>query len=144
MEGHTTVESVVGPMGHNLSDLRLVLKLVLDMQPWLADPKVIRLPWRQNDHDEAKSRIETKSLVFGVMRTDGFVQVHPPVRRAMDEAVAALEREGHKVSNASRPEICSKAFANTYHLKMVLWEPPSHAEAFQILVCLPNNLSARS
>lgn len=97
MEGHTTVESVIGPIGHNISDLRLVLKLILEMQPWLADPKVVRLPWRQNEEDATSSKAESRKLVFGVMHSDGFVQVHPPVRRAIDEAVAALESHGHKV-----------------------------------------------
>jgi amidase len=107
MEGHTTVESVVGPIGHSISDLRLVLKLVLEMQPWLADPKVVRLPWRQNDHDDTESKIETKKLVLGIMRSDGFVDMHPPVHRAMNEVVAALERQGHKVVNSQHQAVCS-------------------------------------
>ncbi|KAB2573462.1 Acetamidase [Lasiodiplodia theobromae] len=112
MEGHQTVESVIGPMGHSISDLRLLLKTIIQTQPWLADPKVNRIPWRQEDEDAVKAKIQAKKLTFGVIRTDGMVNPHPPVQRAINEAVEALKARGHEV---------------------IEWNPPAHAEAFQIL-----------
>jgi len=134
MEGHTTVESVLGPMGHSIADLRLLLKHVLGMKPWLVDPKVIRLPWQQHEHDDTQRKIDSKELVFGVIKSDGFVDVHPPVRRAVDEAVAALKRQGHGVKYPVESESIRHKMTDLIHLQVIEWEPPAHAEAFQILV----------
>lgn len=125
MEGHQTVESVIGPMGHSISDLRLLLKTIISTEPWLADPKANKIPWRQEDEDAIKAKIQTKKLTFGVIRTDGMVNPHPPVQRAINEAVEALKARGHEV---------------------IEWNPPAHAEAFQILVRLspPQPLSSYS
>ncbi|KAH7028573.1 amidase signature domain-containing protein [Macrophomina phaseolina] len=112
MEGHQTVESVIGPMGHSIGDLRLLLKSILSTRPWQADPKVINLPWRHEAENLVKSKISTKKLTFGVIRTDGMVNPHPPVTRAINETVGALRAAGYEV---------------------IEWDPPAHSEAFQIL-----------
>lgn len=102
-------------MGHSIGDLRLILKTILSTQPWLADPMVNRMPWRQEDEDAIRAKVRAKTLTFGVIRTDGMVNPHPPVARAIDTTVGALRAAGYEV---------------------VEWEaPPAHAEAFQILVC---------
>ena len=95
MEGHNTIPSVIGPMGHHVADLRLLLQVILETRPWQADPRVIRLPWRQEDEESVNQKIHAKDLTFGVLRTDGFVSPHPPVIRAVDEAVAALKAHGY-------------------------------------------------
>ena len=98
MEGHNIVPSVIGPMGHNIADLRLMFQVIQETEPWQADPNVIRLPWRQEDVDGVNEKLRWKELTFGVLRTDGFVDPHPPVCRAVDEASAALKARGYKVS----------------------------------------------
>ncbi|OJJ05975.1 hypothetical protein ASPVEDRAFT_139371 [Aspergillus versicolor CBS 583.65] len=112
MEGHDTVPSVIGPMGHTISDLRLITQSILSSQPWLHDPKVIHLPWRVDTEDEVRQSVASKTLTFGVLRTDGVIQPHPPVTRAINETVQALKAAGYEV---------------------IEWTPPPHAEAFQIL-----------
>ncbi|CAK1357398.1 Acetamidase [Cercospora beticola] len=109
MEGQSVVRSAIGGMGHSIQDLRLLTRTMLDVQPWILDPNVVPLPWRQGLEDETRKKIASKKLRFGVIRSDGMVRPHPPVARAVDEAVKALVAKGHEV---------------------IEWEPPAHAEAF--------------
>ncbi|GIZ42592.1 hypothetical protein CKM354_000585300 [Cercospora kikuchii] len=112
MEGQSVVRSAIGGMGHSIQDLRLLTKTMLDVQPWVLDPNVVPLPWRHDLEDETRKKIASKKLRFGVIRSDGMVRPHPPIVRAVDEAVKALVAKGHQV---------------------IEWEPPAHAEAFGIL-----------
>jgi amidase len=105
MEGQETVSSVIGPMGHSISDLRFILMNILATQPWLEDPKVIKLPWRAEEEQDIQARAESTGLTFGVMRWNGIVKPHPPVQRGVEETVAKLRAQGHEVCTA----LCAKA-----------------------------------
>lgn len=97
MEGQSVVRSAIGGMGHSIQDLRILTKTMLDVQPWTLDPNVVPLPWRQDLEDETRKKIASKKLRFGVIRSDGMVRPHPPIVRAVDEAVKALVANGHEV-----------------------------------------------
>ncbi|CEL10468.1 Putative Acetamidase-B [Aspergillus calidoustus] len=98
MEGQeTTVHSVVGPMGHSVENLRLFVQAVLEQEPWKFDSKVIPMPWRQSEADMVRAKIQTGGLTIGVFNFDCNVLPHPPVLRGIGIAVAALNRNGHKV-----------------------------------------------
>lgn len=114
MDGQNTILSVVGPIATSVGALRLMIKSILTQQPWLYDPLVNEIPWRDEQEQKTLDLINATSgsqLVFGVFRHDGQVQPHPPVRRAIDIAVKTLEKLGHKV---------------------VEWNPPSHARGIEI------------
>ncbi|KAK4244361.1 amidase signature domain-containing protein [Corynascus novoguineensis] len=111
MIGHETIESVIGPMGRCVADLRLLLQAILGAEPWRADPKVLRLPWRECEEREAREKLASKKLTLGVLRNDGLVTPHPPVKRVVDEAVRKLEARGYEV---------------------IEWAPPAHSEGFGI------------
>ena len=102
MDGQNSVLSVVGPLGRSVASLRLVTKSILMQRPWLHDPMVHEMPWRC-DHEEQlytlinKAESQVPKLAFGIMRHDGMVDPHPPVRRAMDIVVRALKGLGHTV-----------------------------------------------
>ncbi|CAO2658374.1 Nn.00g060970.m01.CDS01 [Neocucurbitaria sp. VM-36] len=100
MDGQNSVLSVVGPLAPDVPSLRLVTQALLAQTPWLADPLVHEIPWRPD-----QAHVEGK-LSFGVLHTDGVVNPTPPVRRALDTLVKALQAEGHEV---------------------IPWTPPSHA-----------------
>ena len=102
MEGQNTVLSVVGPLATNAASLRLVTQALLQQEPWLHDPLVHEIPWRADQESEIKS---AKKLCFGILRTDGIVNPHPPVSRAIETVVKALRSAGHAVID---------------------WQPPSH------------------
>jgi amidase len=113
MDGQSTILSVVGPLATNAASLRLITQALLDQKPWDFDPMVHEIPWRymeensinENIHDGRGMEKKGGKLCFGVLKTDGVVKPMPPVRRAIDELVSALEKAGHEV---------------------VEWAPPSH------------------
>lgn len=114
MDGQNTILSVVGPLATSVGALKLVIRGLLSQQPWLHDPLVHEIPWR-DDHEQqiidlTNSNSGTR-LAFGVFRHDGHIQPHPPVRRALDIAVKTVEKLGHKV---------------------IEWTPPSHERCREI------------
>lgn len=113
MEGQNSVLSVVGPLATNAASLRLLTQALLDQKPWDFDPMVHEIPWRYMEENSINENIQDGrgmskkggKLCFGVLKTDGQVRPMPPVRRAVDELVSALEKAGHEV---------------------IEWTPPSH------------------
>lgn len=76
-------------MGHSPRDLKLYCKIIVDSKPWLADPKVIPLPWRP---------VEMPSqLCFAVIRTNNIINPLPPVARGMEIAIRKLKEAGHDI-----------------------------------------------
>ncbi|MCJ1262208.1 Acetamidase [Lobaria immixta] len=110
MDGQNSVLSVVGPLAHSVATLRLMVKSLLTLEPWLRDPLVHEIPWRDDqerqilDHLSAKQN-QTPKLAFGIMRHDGVANPQPPIQRALDIVESILKKLGHEV---------------------VDWKPPSH------------------
>ena len=104
MDGQSSLLSVVGPLATSIGGLRLATKSILSQQPWLHDPLVHELPWRDEQEKEIvdilSSMGHTHKLAFAVRKNDGVVTPHPPVQRAMDIVVKTLERLGHEVGNS--------------------------------------------
>jgi amidase len=95
MDGQNSVLSVVGPLGSSVGALRLVTKALLQTKPWLHDPLVHEIPWREEQEKLPKK------LAFGVIKHDGAVGCSPPVRRAVDTIVEKLEKAGHGVGDTT-------------------------------------------
>lgn len=64
-------------------------------EPWLRDPRVVPLPWRQELVAEAAKA--ERPLVFGVIWADGLITPHPPVTRALKDTVEKLRAAEHEV-----------------------------------------------
>ena len=111
MDGQNSILSVVGPLSHSPASLRLVVKSLLNKQPWLHDPLVHEIPWRESQEREVSALIKAKKLSFGIMKHDGTVTPHPPVQRAMGIVSKTIERLGHK---------------------MMEWNPPPHSRGVEI------------
>ena len=109
MDGQNSVLSVVGPLGTTAGAVTLATRAILSQSPWLFDPLVVNIPWRDAEeqavYDLIKSTSGKGQLAFGVMRSDGIANPDPPVLRAVNLVVAALEKAGHKI---------------------IEWKPPSH------------------
>ncbi|CAD6445955.1 9e052d19-2454-43ac-b681-e7888495d497 [Sclerotinia trifoliorum] len=99
--GQTLIPSSVGFLSRSLEGLELVMSSLLSTSPWLRDPAVVPIPWREDDRLKAR-----KKLKFGIFWWDGMIQPHPPVTRALEMVVNTLEYAGHEV---------------------VDWCPPSHS-----------------
>ncbi|KAK5954831.1 hypothetical protein OHC33_004557 [Knufia fluminis] len=109
MDGQNSVLSVVGPLGTSARSVTFLVKSILSQSPWLYDPLVMEMPWRNDQYQRVWDRVNspTGELTFGLMRTDGIVNPQPPVARAVEMVVQAVEKAGHKVMD---------------------WKPPAHAE----------------
>jgi Asp-tRNA(Asn)/Glu-tRNA(Gln) amidotransferase A subunit family amidase len=73
---------------------------MIGMQPWKYDHSVHPIPWRD---DAATAAAEKTRFKVGVLRTDGVVDPSPACMRAVDEVVAALQKEGHEVVDVQPP-----------------------------------------
>jgi amidase len=119
MDGQNSILSVVGPLATSVGALKLVIKGILSQQPWLHDPLVCEIPWRDEQEQAILEVVKSSGsgrLAFGVLRHDGIVQPQPPVRRAVEIAIRTIEKLGHKV---------------------IEWKPPSHQAGLDIAVRLP-------
>lgn len=92
-EGQSHVPSSIGPMSLLLSNLITVTKECLLAEPWILDPNVVPLPWRQ----DAFEQVQQRPLKIGVILDDGVVKPHPEVQIAVQRAAALFEKAGHKV-----------------------------------------------
>jgi amidase len=121
MDGQSTVLSVLGPMAHSVDAVKLFTESVLSRQPWLHDPAVVEIPWRESIFQSTLTR--SKPMVFGVLANDGYVAVQPPVERALKKVADTLKSLGHI---------------------LIDWDPPSHKRAVDIAVRLAPPLSTVS
>lgn len=96
MDGQNSVLSVVGPLGTTAGAVKLVTKSLLSQKPWLHDPTVVELPWREEQE-------KLGQLSFGLMETDNIVNPQPPVSRAVKLVVEALKNAGHQVMKWDSP-----------------------------------------
>ncbi len=79
----------IGPMSTSLEGLNLVMKTVLDAEPWFYEPGLSRIPW--HIEKEQCTFNATRKLKVAVMWHDGVVKPHPPVTRALHEVISKLE-----------------------------------------------------
>ncbi|RYC59146.1 hypothetical protein CHU98_g7066 [Xylaria longipes] len=109
--GETTYRSSVGIMSTSLGGLELLLRADLSTKPWLRDPAVVPIPFRDEVMGEYMSRANPDGTVndaalplkLGVLWTDGAVQPHPPITRGLRIVVEAMRNAGHKVVDWNPP-----------------------------------------
>jgi amidase len=105
--GQDTYRSTLGFMGTSINALEVVFKSVLSTEPWLRDPAVFPIPFRNEMMNLYLSRADSngnvrsgeKPLKMGVLWSDGMVGPHPPVLRGLRVVAEALKKAGHKVSD---------------------------------------------
>ncbi|KAJ0375725.1 hypothetical protein COL26b_006047 [Colletotrichum chrysophilum] len=95
------VVPVAGPMANSVDDLFLFMETVLSQNPWRYDASAIAAPW------SAPKSGNAKHLTVGVLPEDPEYPMHPPVRRALEDAVSALLKAGHKVIRLPQDPDCS-------------------------------------
>jgi amidase len=92
-EGQSHVPSSIGPISPLLSNLIAMTKESLLAEPWILDPNVVPLPWRQDVFEQVQQR----PLRIGFILDDGIVRPHPEVQIAVQRAATLFEQAGHKV-----------------------------------------------
>ncbi|KAH8690127.1 amidase [Talaromyces proteolyticus] len=93
---NTGIPAVCGPMGNSARDLTLFYRVIRDAKPWNYDPALV----------PQKSECDTsdRKPVVGVFTESGKCTPHPPVRRAIKEAVAKLKEAGFEVREFVPPD----------------------------------------
>ncbi|OAL34479.1 hypothetical protein AYO20_06322 [Fonsecaea nubica] len=109
MPGQNTIPSVCGPISSSAGSLKLMLRSIMSQQPWLHDPAVVEMPWR--DELCAPLPADGSKLTFGLLPSDGIVNPQPGVRRAFETVKALILEMGHDV---------------------VDWNPPSHKKGVEL------------
>ena len=103
--GQNTYRSTVGFMSTSLAGLELIFRSILSTEPWLRDPAVVPMPFRQDAIDAVLSRADANEvakttgppLKLGILWTDGIVGPHPPIKRGLRMVVDAIRNVGHTV-----------------------------------------------
>jgi amidase len=111
MAGADPIPGVIGPMSTSLEGIKLFMKTVIDSKPWLSEPALVPIPWDSNVQLSADT-----PLKIAIMWNDGVVTPHPPITRALQEAVARLKT----ISN----------------IEVVEWKPYLHDESWAIISSL--------
>lgn len=110
----------VGPMAvDDVTALRTLVKAVLADEPWLRDPLVAEIPWREDVYEATTAG--KKQLVIGIAPTDGLVTPQPPVLRAVETVASALRAAGHVVIPFSPPR-------ETTEEAIDLWSAAAYAD----------------
>lgn len=108
MGGQEQVVAVLGPLSTSLDGVKMFMKTVIGAKPWLKEPSLIPIPWRDQESWLGASS-GGKKIKIAVMWDDRVVRPHPPITRALLEVVEKL-REIEAV-------------------ELVEWEPYAHDEA---------------
>ena len=86
--GQLSIKVSVGPNCHSLADLKLLVKLILTHPTLPYEPTCIPGSW-------VDIKTSDKKLKIGVLSSDGVVDPHPPIQRALKETAEKLRAAGH-------------------------------------------------
>ncbi|KAK2623565.1 hypothetical protein QTJ16_007119 [Diplocarpon rosae] len=110
MFGSESIVATIGPLSTSLEGIKLFLKTLIDAKPWLEDPALLPIAWREEDF------FKGRKLKVGVLWDDGVVKPHPPVTRALKQVVDKLKASGD--------------------VEVVEWRSYKHDEAWEIIANL--------
>lgn len=95
LEGLPGLKPCAGPLAHSIADLQLFMKCVVgEGNAWEYDHTAVAAPWNSSPR---ASNVRNGGLTIGVLAEDKHFPLHPPVKRALEEAVKALNRAGHRI-----------------------------------------------
>lgn len=92
--GNVSIKVSCGPNCHAMTDLKMLTRVIFNHETIPFEPTAAFSPWRGDVKIE-----ERKKLSFGLLMTDGIVDPHPPIKRAMLETAEKLRRAGHEGMN---------------------------------------------
>ncbi len=95
MQGVPLCGITIAPMCTDLAFLKYAMKCVIGRQTTQEDHALIDIPWRANLFE--LRQVSDYRPTFAVFRCDGNVMPHPPIQRALDMTVLALQSQGFEV-----------------------------------------------
>ncbi|GKZ31885.1 hypothetical protein AbraIFM66950_000821 [Aspergillus brasiliensis] len=84
-----------GPLCHSVRDAELLLKMVFNSNAADLDDNALGVPWNSGT-------CQKLSLRVGFLPEDAMYPLHPPMQRALKDAVAKLLAAGHEVIDISQ------------------------------------------
>ncbi|KAJ5964321.1 uncharacterized protein N7479_004197 [Penicillium vulpinum] len=121
VKGIPGLSPAAGPLAHSIADLKLLMSsVVADGQAWKYDFSAVGVPWQA-----VPSGINASgSLTIGVLAEDKYFLLHPPVKRALERAVEALKRAGHRIIRlGGEDEAQSLAYASRLAFQYFTYGP---------------------
>ncbi|KAJ9603676.1 hypothetical protein H2200_011862 [Cladophialophora chaetospira] len=98
LPGWKPIVACAGPLANDLDALEIFVKAVVGAVPANLDSTAIDVPWRE------LTQTPDPKLRIGVLAEDSSYPLHPPVRRALAEAVKKLQTNGHQVIQLSQEQ----------------------------------------
>lgn len=122
MEGLPGLVPAAGPLGHSIADLQLFMKTVLgDGRAWEYDTSAFAVPWLSNPCAVTEYN---GSLTIGVLAEDKQFPLHPPIKRALNQAIEKLTRAGHRIVYLeNHSEELSVAYASRLAFEYFIYGP---------------------
>ena len=105
-----TILACAGPLANDLDSLGLFMRAVVGARPHSYDATAMDMDWRELPGSANKSKLR-----LGVLAEDPAYPIHPPVRKAVADAVQLLQAEGHEIIHLSAQE------CRTAHAVQVAW-----------------------
>ncbi|KAL9023266.1 MAG: hypothetical protein Q9180_008305, partial [Flavoplaca navasiana] len=112
--GGSYIAGTLGPLSTDLEGIEIMMKVILASKPWIIDPTLVPIPWRDNSCEAERSR--RRRIKIGIMRSDDVVTPHPSVTRGLEMMVAYLK--------------------NLEEVETVDWKPYDHKQAWEITASL--------
>ncbi|RDW73595.1 hypothetical protein BP5796_07037 [Coleophoma crateriformis] len=125
LHGSPGIIPAAGPLATTLGDIELFIKAVIGAKPWVRDASAHAVPWRELSLSSSPSI--KPILTIGIFPEDPLLPWHPPVRRALDGAVAALAAAGHTLVPLNNSPITSTSSAWTQALEFFSLDPSNTA-----------------
>lgn len=97
--GQEGIIAMTGPMARSVADVRLAMEMFTAPGLENVDPLIPPVPWRD------PAQVQVSGLRVAMYADDGFFPASPGVRRAVQEAAAALRDAGATVEEWSPPDV---------------------------------------
>ncbi|KAH8776263.1 general amidase GmdB [Diaporthe sp. PMI_573] len=117
LDGIPIITPTAGPMASSFSDLELFFKTILDADPAQYDSTAFAVPWI------SPGDTFQRPLRISVLPEEPERPLHPPVRRGLAEAAAALRKAGHKIVELPFSDATSADKANTLGYQFFSLDP---------------------
>ena len=116
MKGVPGLKPSAGPLSNSFEDLDFFMRSVLGWEPWKYDFLASPVGWNTVPQ-------KTQPLTIGVLPEDQYFPLHPPVRRAMESAIAKLQEKGHRIVRLSTSPQRDFAFMNRLAFEYFIYSP---------------------
>ena len=88
--GSLCIEGTLGPLSSSAEGLKIFMRTVLAAEPWLNDPTLVPIPWRDTGMEFSAQR----KLRVAILSDDGLVKPDLSVKTALERLCAKLQTVG--------------------------------------------------